>query len=189
MSAASLISVLTFYIFSCSCLQRSRPRSDSASKHTVKASAHIWREEIENYPQRSATSYSSSSHHHHHHQQQQQQQQQQPPSTPITDQQPPVNAHHPPVVSAAFDTSWMTLPPPSAREITSLNRTINAHRVRSRSGSISSSEPGRGVPLEFENLVAGPQQWGRGRYKEGVLEDMDGPVMLRPGAGGGGGRG
>jgi hypothetical protein len=178
MSASSLISVVTFYIFSCSCLQRTRPRSDSASKHTVKASAHIWREEIENYPQRSGTSHSL-----------------QPPPTPITEQpvtpvsmlslpapariHPPVNERHPPVVSALYETGWMTLPPPSARDINSLNRTINAYRVRSRSGSMSSGEPGTlsGVPLAFENMVAGPQRWGRGRYREGVLEDMDGPLV------------
>lgn len=172
MSLSSLLAVLSFYICSCTCLQPS-PDS-SAPKHAVKASASMWREEIENYPQRDGSSLTPYSTH--------------PPSTPVTSSSssaehhyhlhahhygpgsaapmvmpldftaastlapllrtqpaparihPPVNDHHPPVVSVADrETRWMTLPPPSAREIHSLNRHINRTRDRSLHSSIGSS--------------------------------------------------
>ncbi|KAI5805919.1 hypothetical protein EDC01DRAFT_592926, partial [Geopyxis carbonaria] len=150
-----VVSVLTFYICSCTCLHRVR-RPSTSQKTPGQTPSHVmWREEIENGPsllhrssERVSSSASSAPSH-------------QLPSTsdgeayavePLSmlgDEKvkrgritqvaitelpkihPPVNERHPPVVSALPDrneTSWMTLPPPTVSSMKTLNRHINSQR-------------------------------------------------------------
>ncbi|KAI5815040.1 hypothetical protein BZA77DRAFT_317389 [Pyronema omphalodes] len=194
MSIASLCSAFTFYIFSCGCLVSTVPAADPSNV----ASASLWREEIENQPQRLTTSYSS-----------------RPrsstrtgtwpkpsardgarsaagsvistqPSTPSMLSRTSLSPAHPPPVLQRTkqpppvlspprkedDASWMVLPPPSQREISSLNKQINQKRARLST-------------MGMENRVAGGG-WERGRYKEGVLEELDMDSKPPPSRGGNG---
>jgi hypothetical protein len=230
-----IISVLAFYVFSCSCLHGQRKETNPELKQT----AWMWREEIENGPsllrrtserpserpserqfERCSSNGGASTSHSLVSARSVDlvtQTEQQEPHCMIADQKkeaipaitisqlpkihPPVNERHPPVVSALpqlDETSWMTMPPPTARAMENLNRRINAQRniswdiTRSRSGSgsgtsvestarPSSSETGRTppryLPLEMENLMDGTRQAKRPgrrrvRYQEDVLEDL-----------------
>jgi len=164
---ARVLSVLTFYIFSCGCFV-ARPRNARAHKTT----AHAWREEIENHPSLARTQSSTPS---------------ELPSTPVQ----PVDMLELPMrarIVGGEEAGWMMMPPPSVREVGELNRVINRARALERPGSARTVESVRsglsGVSLsrEAENLqLAGGRGGGGGgggrrrRFEEGVLEDMDSP--------------
>lgn len=175
---ARVFGALTFYIFSCSCLHRTRPRSDSITKSHLKQTAHIWREEILNDPKRAMSPYAI-------------------PQTPngadesyffpvepacmISSQPSPHSTMsptlterlpnpQPPVVSAADNrgADWMTLPPPAAVEIREMNRVINRQRklswsVASRSRSGSGSVMGES--LSVMGVISGERPGSAGTMK------------------------
>lgn len=163
-----VLSVLTFYIFSCGCFV-ARPRNPRAHKTT----AHAWREEIENHPSLARTHSSTPS---------------ELPSTPVQ----PVDMLELPMrarIVGGEETGWMMMPPPSVKEVGELNRVINRARALERPGTARTVESARsglsGMSLsrEAENLqITGGRGGGAGRrrrFEEGVLDDMDSPAMRR----------
>lgn len=177
-----IITVVSFYVFSCDCYHQARRRKQTLKTASNKDTTVLWREEIENGPSLLMRKYKSSSNGTH-----------TPhslPSTPDTaisvpapiyldpskpptrpklereptitvtsvrkSPNPPVNDLHPPVVSAlpstSEDPSWMVMPPPSRKAMQSLNRFINDQR-----NAYWGSPPARTISSAAGSMESGKQ--------------------------------